>query len=158
MKTTAPTVYNDPHMLVNGYHSAWNFVNRGFKENKDLIDNINMKSDMDKNNYDEPSKRVSMRFDTTQDSEFNSNVYIYDISTTGALIRNDSNLKRGDTIMLNFKFDDVDINVPSEVVEVNGNKAGVEFIAIPADVANRILFRYMQRANSVKSNLKTSSI
>jgi len=156
MKTSAPTVYNNPHMLVNGYHSAWNFVNRGFKENKDLIDNTEMPYNIDKNNYDEPSKRIAMRFDTTTDSEFHSNVYIYDISTTGALIRNDKKLKRGDKLMLNFKFDDVDVNVPSEVVDVDGNRAGVEFIAIPADVANRILYRYMQRANSMKTNLTSS--
>ena len=156
MKTSAPTVYNNPHMLVNGYHSAWNFVNRGFKENKDLIDNTEMPYNIDKNNYDEPSKRIAMRFDTTTDSEFHSNVYIYDISTTGALIRNDKKLKRGDTLMLNFKFDDVDVNVSAKVVDIDGNRAGVEFIAIPADVANRILYRYMQRANSMKTNLTSS--
>ena len=158
MKTTAPTVYSDPHMLVNGYHSAWNFVNRGFKENKDLIDNINMKSDMDKNNYDEPSKRITMRFDTTKDKEFYSDALIYDISTTGALIRNDKKLKRGKTTKIKFKFDDIDIEVQAKVVSVNGNRAGVEFIDMPKDVANKLLYRFMQRADSVKSNLKASSI
>ena len=156
MHTSAPTVYNEPHMLVNGYHSAWSFVNRGFKENKDLIDNTQMVYDIDKNNYDEPSKRISMRFDTTKDSEFCSDVVIYDISTTGALIRNDKKLKRGKKTTVKFKFDDVDIKVKAKVVSTEGNKAGIKFLDMPEDVANKILYRFMQQADSMKTNLTTS--
>ena len=36
--------------------------------------------------------------------------------------------------------------------------AGVEFVDMPDDVANKILYRYMQQADSMKSNLTTSSI
>lgn len=42
------------------------------------------------------------------------------------------------------------------MVSVHGNKAGVEFIDIPKDVANKILYRYMQRKDSMKTNLSMS--
>ena len=158
MHTTAPTVYNNPHMLVNGYHSAWNFVNREFKENKDLIDRIDESTALDERRYDESLKRISMRFDTTEDDGLQSNVEIYDISTTGALIRNDKKLKRGKKTTINLKFDDVDINVTAKVVNTKGNMAGIEFVDMPDDVANKILYRYMQQADSMKSNLTTSSL
>ena len=161
MQTSAPTVYNNPYMLVNGYHSAWNFVNRGFKENKDLIDRIDESEALEKK-YDENSKRISkrisMRFDTTADDGLTSDIKIYDISRTGALIRNDKNLKRGKTTKFNIKFDDVDINVKAKVINVIGNKAGVKFINMPNEIANKIIYRYMQQADSMKSNLTTSSL
>ena len=157
MHTTAPTVYNNPYELVNGYHSAWNFVNRGFKENKDLIDRIDESEALEKK-YDENSKRISMRFDTTADDGLTSDIKIYDISRTGALIRNDKNLKRGKTTKFNIKFDDVDINVKAKVINVIGNKAGVKFINMPNEIANKIIYRYMQQADSMKSNLTTSSL
>jgi hypothetical protein len=99
-----------------------------------------------------------MRFDTTEDDGLQSNVEIYDISTTGALIRNDKKLKRGKKTTINLKFDDVDINVTAKVVNTKGNMAGIEFVDMPDDVANKILYRYMQQADSMKSNLTTSSI
>lgn len=71
------------------------------------------------------------------------------------MIRNDKKLKRGKVTTITFKFDDVSITVQAKVVEVNGNKAGVEFIDMPKDIANLILYRYMQRADSVKTNLTT---
>ena len=157
MQTSAPTVYNNPYMLVNGYHSAWNFVNRGFKENKNLIDRIDESEALEKK-YDENSKRISMRFDTTGDNGLQSNVKIYDISTTGALIRNNDKLKLGKKTTIKIKFDDVDIRLKAKVVNVKGNKAGIEFIDMPRNVANKILYRYMQQADSMKSNLTSSSL
>ena len=97
-----------------------------------------------------------MRFDTTRDDELQSNVEIYDISTTGALIKN-NNLKRGDKINLNIKFDDVDVKVKAKVVNVDHDKAGVKFVGLPKSVASKILYRYMQQANTMKIN-KTSSL
>ena len=156
MQTTAPTVYNDPHKLVNGYHSQWNFVNRGFKDNADLLEKIEEKN-IEKQ-YEEEDKRSSMRFDTSEDNELQSNYEIYDISTTGALIKNDGTLKRGKEITINLKFEDIDANVKAKVVKIEGDKAGVEFIRLPKIIATKILYRYMQQANSVKSNLELSSL
>ena len=158
MKTTAPTVYNDPHKLVNGYHSEWNFLNKGQKESKDLFENKKMTQNLDKNRYNEPQKRISERFDTTKDRGLSSDYEIYDISTTGVSVKNDKKLKRGDKTTITLKFDDVDITVNAKVVNVNNDKAGLEFIDIPKDVANKILYRYMQRPGSMKSNLMTMSL
>lgn len=153
MKTTAPTVYNNPYMLVNGYHSEWNFVNKGQKESKDLKENIKLSEALQKK-YDESSRRISMRFDTTKDTGLQSNVKIYDISTTGALIKNDRNLKQGKTTTINIKFDDVDVDVKAKVVNISGDRAGVEFINMPKDVANKILYRYMQKEGTMKISKK----
>ena len=158
MTTTAPTVYNNPHMLVNGYHSEWNFVNKGQKESKDLYENKKMSEYLDKYKYNEPQKRISERFDTTNDTGLSSDFEILDISTTGASVKNDKKLKRGKKTTITIKFDDVDITVNAKVVKVEGNKAGLQFIDMPKDVANKILYRYMQRADSMKSNLMTSSL
>jgi len=149
MKTTAPTVYNNPHMLVNGYHSEWNFVNLGQKEAKDRFDRLDLK-DWFKRKYNEPQKRLSLRFDTTKDKGLVSNYNIYDISTTGALIENIDNLKEGNKIVINIQFDDVDIDVNAKVVNIHDNLAGIEFINMPQDVANQILYRYMQQKDSMK--------
>ena len=158
MTTTAPTVYNNPHMLVNGYHSQWNFVNHGFKENKDLIDNIQMSENLERYDYDEPQKRISERFDTTKDTGLSSDFEILDISTTGVLVKNDKKLRLGKKTKISLKFDDVDITLNAKVVKIEGNSAGLEFIDMPQDVANKILFRYMQQADSMKSNLTSSSL
>ena len=155
IKTTAPTVYNNPHMLVNGYHSEWNFVNLGQKESKDRIDKLNM-LDFFRRKYNEPQKRITLRFDTTDDEGLSSDFEILDISTTGASVKNDRKLKRGKNTKITIKFDDVDITVTAKVVKVEGNRAGLEFIDMPKDVANKILYRYMQRPNSMKSNLSMS--
>ena len=152
MHTTAPTVYNEPHMLVNGYHSSWNFVNRGRKEAEHQIENIEL-SDVLQKKYEEEDKRISMRFDTTDDDELISNFEIYDISTTGALIKNDGTLKIGDEIDITLQFEDVDVNVKAKVVNIKDDKAGVEFIRLPKAVASKILYRYMKQANSMKTNL-----
>ena len=136
-------------MLVNGYHSEGNFVNKGQKESKDLKENIKLSEALQKK-YDESSRRISMRFDTTKDTGLQSNVKIYDISTTGALIKNDRNLKQGKTTTINIKFDDVDVDVKAKVVNISGDRAGVEFINMPKDVANKILYRYMQKKDSMK--------
>ena len=153
MKTSAPTVYNNPHMLVNGYHSEWNFVNLGQKEAKDRYDRLDTISFLNRN-YDESQKRISLRFDTTKDKGLSSNYEIYDISTTGALIENIDNLKTGNKIIINIKFDDVDIDVKAKVVNTHDNVAGIEFIDMPKDVANQILYRYMQQKDSIKITSK----
>ena len=155
MITSAPTVYNNPHMLVNGYHSEWNFVNKGQKESKILYDNKKM-ADFGRYNYNEPQKRITERFDTTNDKGLSSNYEILDISTTGVSVKNNKKLKRGKKTTITLKFDDVDITVNAKVVKVEGNKAGLEFIDMPKDVANKILYRYMQKADSMKSNLTSS--
>ena len=40
MISNAPALYNNPDMLVNGYHSAWNFVDRGTKETQVVLNNM----------------------------------------------------------------------------------------------------------------------
>ena len=153
MKTTAPTVFANTSMLVNNYHSAWNFLNRGTKDVKIQKDNIKLTENLKQNN-EEPSKRINIRFDTTQDPDLISNVQIYDISTTGALIKNSSNLKRGKKTVINIKFDNVDIDIEAKVVNIYGDKAGVEFINLPQDIANKILYRYMQKEGTMKITKK----
>ena len=149
MRTTAPTVYNEPHKLVNGYHSEWNFVNKGQKESKDLKENIELTEALN-TKYEESLKRVSMNFDTRGDIGLISNYKIYDISTKGAIIDNAQNLQPGAVTKLNIKFDDTDIDVEAKVVSINGGKANLEFINLPKDVANKILYRYMQKKGTMK--------
>ena len=107
-----------------------------------------------KRNYNEPQKRITLRFDTTKDKGLSSNYKIYDISTTEALIQNNDNLKRGNKLTINIKFDDVDINVQAKVVNTHDDVAGIEFIDMPEDVANQILYRYMQQKDSIKISTK----
>ena len=154
MTTTAPTVYNTPSMLVNGYHSAWSFVNREFKENKDLTEIKDIAAKLDKDNYNEP--RISEIFDAAHDTGLKSDFEIYNISTTGVSVKNNGKLKRGKTTKITIKFDDVDVTVNAKVVNVEGNRAGLEFIDMPKDVANKILYRYMQRADAGRPNLTSS--
>ena len=113
-----------------------------------------MGEQLSKYNYNEPQKRISDRFDTTNDTGLISDFEIIDISTTGVSVKNDKKkLKRGEITKITIKFDDVNVTVNAKVVKIESGKAGLEFIDMPKDVANKILYRYMQRADSMKSNL-----
>ena len=162
MKTTAPIVGNDFYELANDYQSEGNFVNRSRKDTANLNDNVDRHSKFDKQNYKEELKRTSVRFDTTKDADLKSNVKIYDLSTTGASIKNIDGLKVGDETKVRIAFDDVDVTLKSKVVSIQGDRAGVEFIDITGvefiditpDVANKILYRYMQKQNTMKISKK----
>ena len=154
MKTTAPIVGNDFYELANDYQSEGNFVNRSRKDTANLNNNVDRYSKFDKQNYKEALKRTSVRFDTTKDADLKSNVKIYDLSTTGASIKNIDGLKVGDETKVRIAFDDVDVTLKSKVVSVSGDRVGVEFIDITPDVANKILYRYMQKQNTMKISKK----
>ena len=113
---------------------------------KNVVLSVNDYSDRDVN------------FDTTKDTGLSSDFEILDISTTGVLVKNDKKLRLGKKTKISLKFDDVDITLNAKVVKIEGNSAGLEFIDMPQDVANKILFRYMQQADSMKSNLTSSSL
>ena len=149
MKTTAPAVGNDFDMLANGYQSEGNFVNRSRKDSKELIDNINKYNQLVKQNYKEETKRTSVRFDASQDTELRSNFKIYDLSATGALIKNDANLQVGDMTNIRIVFEDIDVTLNSKVINTSGDRAGIEFINVPPDIANRILYRYLQKKSTM---------
>ena len=154
MKTTAPIVGNDFYELANDYQSEGNFVNRSRKDSKNLNENVDRYKAYEKQNYQEELKRTSVRFDTTKDADLKSNVKIYDLSTTGASIKNIDGLKIGDETKVRIAFDDVDVTLKSKVVSVSGDRVGVEFIDITPDVANKILYRYMQKQNTMKISKK----
>lgn len=158
MKTTAPIVGNDFDKLANDYQSEGNFVNRSRKDSKDLTDSVDKYKQLEKQNYQEKYKRSSLRFNTVNDKSLKSNYKIYDLSTTGALVKNDVNLKVGDITHVRIIFDDIDVSIKSKVISVSGKRAGLEFIDMPKDVANKILYRYMQIADSMKQNSMTSSL
>ena len=154
MKTTAPIVGNDFDKLANDYQSEGNFVNRSRKDTTNLNENVDRYSKLDKQNYHEELKRNSMRFNTVNDAELKSNYKIYDISTTGALIKNENNLKVGDNTNVRIVFEDMDVTLKSKVISIEGEKAGIEFIDVPFDVANRILYRYMLQKSVMKLSIK----
>ena len=158
MKTTAPIVGNDFDKLANDYQSEGNFVNRSRKDSKDLTDSVDKYKQLEKQNYQEKYKRSSLRFNTVNDNSLKSNYKIYDLSTTGALVRNDINLKVGDFTNVRIVFDDIDVSIKSKVISISGKRAGLEFIDMPKDVANKILYRYMQIVDSMKQNSMTSSL
>ena len=92
-------------------------------------------------------KLTSLSFDTSSDKDLKSNVVIYNLSTQGAIIKNDLKLKKGKTTDIILKFEDVDVSLKAKVVNVENDKANVVFIDMPQEVSNKILCRYMQRAN-----------
>ena len=51
-------------------------------------------------------------------------------------------------------FEDMDVTLKSKVISIEGEKAGIEFIDVPFDVANRILYRYMQQKSVMKLSIK----
>jgi len=121
----------------------------GQKEAKDRSDRFDMTYASIKNSA-EVQKDLTLRFDTINDKGLSSNYEIFNISTIGALIRNDGSLKTGKTTTINIKFDDIDIDVKAKVVSINGDFADIEFKDLPKDVANLILYRYMQKKDSMR--------
>ena len=87
-------------------------------------------------------KLTSLSFDTSSDKDLKSNVVIYNLSTHGAIIKNDLKLKKGKTTDIILKFEDVDVSIKAKVVNVENDKAKLVFIDIPQEVSNKILFRW----------------
>ena len=120
--------------------------NLGFKENK-VQQNNKLNAFLLKNTSPMDMKLTSLSFDTSCDKDLKSNVVIYNLSAQGAIIRNDLKLKKGKTTDIILKFEDVDVSIKAKVVNVENDKAKLVFIDIPQEVSNKILYRYMQRAN-----------
>ena len=89
------------------------------------------------------------------DIDLISNVKIYRISRTGACIKNDSSLKVGNIKPINIKINksDIDVTVNAKVVNIEHDKAQVKFLDMPEDVANKIMYRYFQKANNKNIDL-----
>ena len=92
------------------------------------------------------------KYKAAYDESLESNVGIVELSKNGATIHNTDNLKVGDTkeITLKFKDSDIDVKVKSKVIYTEFDMAYVKFEDMPADVANQITYRYMQRVSSAK--------
>ena len=119
-----------------------------------MNENVDRYSKLDKQNYKEELKRTFYDLIQQRMQNLKSNYKIYDISTTGALIKNENNLKVGDNTNVRIVFEDMDVTLKSKVISIEGEKAGIEFIDVPFDVANRILYRYMQQKSVMKLSIK----
>ena len=152
MHTTAPVVDFNPYHLVNNYSSENSFVNLTFKEtavrqhNKDVYKELEKKTDY----Y---NKSVSLVFNTLgygllPDDE------IFEVSKTGAVI--DANdLKVGEKTNVKLQFNDIDIDVETQVKEIHGDKATVEFLNIPEEISNTIMYEYMKKLKAMKNRISS---
>ncbi len=137
IKTNAPVVYNNPNLLVNGYQSEGNFVNKGMKESKVLSEVVKSLEASNNNGIVIEAKKFgAVRFDAEKNKALTADYKIYELSTVGATVKNDKNLKRGDitTIM----FDISDVTVKAKVVDVDGDKASLEFIDMTEEDEQKI--------------------
>jgi len=150
LQTNAPIVYYNPKEIINGFDNENSFYRLTYKDDK-IQETTTTPSFRDlKKRTHLPTKRVSMRFDTVNDSEIQSNFEILDISRTGALIKNDGSIKVGEVMPMNLKVGDIEANVDIKVVRAEFDTAGVEFINMPEDTINKIIYRYMKMANAMK--------
>lgn len=152
MQTVAPVVDFNPYHLVNGYSSENSFVNLTFKEtavrqhNKDVYKELQRKNDY-------TNKDVSLVYSTAgfgllPDDE------IYEISRTKATI-NANNLKVGQKTTVKLQLNDVDIDVEAKVKEIHGDKANVQFLNMPEEISNQIMYEYMKKVNSMKNSISS---
>ena len=152
MKTVAPVVDFNPYHLVNGYSSENSFVNLTFKENAVRQHNKDVYKELQRSTkyY---NKSVSLVFNTIgygilSDSE------IYEISRSGATV-DANNMKVGQGVNINIKFNDVDIDVEAKVKEIHGDKAKIQFLNMPEEISNEIMYEYMKKINSMKNSISS---
>lgn len=150
LKTKSPVVNYNPYEVVNLFGNENSFVRLTYKDDKIQYNTTQPDfKDIDKATY-KATKRVSMRF-PTKGQNISSDVPIYDISKTGALIDNSNNLKVGDHKKVKIIYEDMVIDVEVEVVRVADNGlAGVKFVNLNKSTANKILYLNLRRANSMK--------
>lgn len=152
LRSKAPAVNYNPYEVANLFRNENSFYRLTYKDDKIQYNTTTPDfKDIDKATY-KATKRVSMRF-PTKDQNLQSNVAVYDISKTGALIDNPNNLKIGDKKHVKLLYEDMDIDVDVEVVRITDNGfAGVKFINMNKSTANKILYLNLSRANSMKEN------
>lgn len=152
MKTCAPVVDFNPYHLVNEYSSENSFVNLTFKENairQEHRDEYKILKQNDKY-Y---NKSVSLVYNTLgADSLYDTG--IYEFSRTGATI-DAQGLKKGQKTNLKFQLNDIDIDIDVKVKEIHGNKATVEFLNMPEEISNELMYEYMKKVNSMKNDLSS---
>lgn len=152
LRTKAPAVHYNPYEVTNLFRNENSFYRLTYKDDKVQYNTTTLGfKDIDKETY-KPTKRVSMRF-PAKGQNIEANVEVYDISKTGALIDNSKKLKVGDKEHVKLIYEDMDIDVDVEVVRLTDNGlAGVKFVNMKKDVANKILYLNLRRANSMKDS------
>ncbi len=152
MHTSAPVVDFDPYHLVNMYSSENSFVNLTFKETSIRQHNKDVYKELERKN-DYYNKSVSLVFNTLgygllPDDE------IYEVSRTGAII-NAKDLKVGQGVNIKLKFNDIDVDVEAKVKEIHVDKATVEFLDIPEEISNSIMYEYMKKIKAMKNSISS---
>lgn len=153
LKTQAPIVHYNPYEVANLFRNENSFYRLTYKDDKIQYNTTTPDfKDIDKATY-KATKRVSMRF-PTKGQEIQSDVPIYDISKTGALIDNKKKkLKVGERAQVKIIYEDMVIDVEVEVVRLTDDElAGVKFINLSKATANKILYLNLRRANSMKES------
>ena len=136
IKTNAPVVYNNPHMLANGYHSEGNFVNKGQKESKVMFESVKTLEAPDMSAGGEALKIAALRFDTSNNKALTADYTVYEISASGVTVKNDKDLRVGDITTITFDISDV--TVSAKVVDVEDGKARLEFIDMTEEDEEKI--------------------
>ena len=127
MRTNAPVVYNNPDMLANGYSSEGNFVTKGQKETKVLYESVKALEAHDNANAGGKTKKPgAIRLDASKNKALTADFTVYELSTDGAVVKNDKNLEKGDITAITFDLSDVTVN--ARVIDVADGKASLEFI------------------------------
>ena len=152
MNTTAPVVDFNPYRLVNTYSSENSFVNLTFKETslrqkeKDVYKELQRKNDY-------TNKEVSLVYSTAGFGLLPDNE-IYEVSRTGATI-NANDLKVGQKTTVKLQLNDVNVDIEAKVKEIHGDKATVQFLNMPDEISNQIMFEYMKKINSMKNSISS---
>ena len=127
MRTNAPVVYNNPDMLANGYSSEGNFVTKGQKETKVLYESVkSLEAHDNANAGGKDKKHGAVRLDASKNKALTADFTVYELSTDGAIVKNDKNLKKGDITAITFDLSDVTVN--ARVIDVADGKASLEFV------------------------------
>ena len=127
MRTNAPVVYNNPDMLANGYSSEGNFVTKGQKETKVLYESVkSLEAHDNANAGGKDKKHGAVRLDASKNKALTADFTVYELSTDGAIVKNDKDLKVGDITTITFDISDVTVN--AKVVDVVDDKASLEFV------------------------------
>lgn len=149
VNTTAGTVYHKPNILVNAYHSAWTLVDRCQKESKNSDDRLDMNQAKNKNaDTLMNTKSLAKGLKVEPTAKIDSNMQIINISSTGAVVKDNGTMKVGKYSTLTFNIDDEDVVVKVKVESSDNGFVNVRFVDVPEEVINKILYMNMLKAEN----------
>ena len=132
-------------VTINDYYHNNPIDNITVTDNFDTEKTIEHLRENGKFNFD--YEEQSYNIINQEEGKFTSNVKILGINRYGAVIANENNWQVGEEREIEFFIDNKKIKVKCVASKVKNNSVVINFVNMPASIANRIAYYYMKTAS-----------